>query len=407
MAKTLIQWLIEKIDTKDYRAGKLSGEKHPSITQGLLEELGGRTSLLNQAKELERDSVLGGSGKIRFQWRDMNADIDKIHYSVDIMPELCRREGIEDPRARQIRYIDVLSTWKEKAKDTWLESYYEDEILSLEKGNCSSAIQREMETERLYACLNEIIHLEEPVEKRIFSARVFKNVIIPEENITPSKVFEKKYEGKVNSILVNYSPEYVEGMSADELLKAHGILSYAQTLEWKGPLAYLLDGHIMVDTSLNHYGTIIGAQTLEHAVPKALFGVKKVMLIENKANYEKMSFSESDLYIYCHGFFSPKEIRFLKKINEIADPEVAFYHWGDLDYGGIRIFQYNKKNVFPKLLPYKMSAADYKQAIEAGVGVHIDKKKREKMAQMDAGLLEELKCCILERDMEVEQELLV
>ena len=135
MAKTLIQWLIEKIDTKDYRAGKLSGEKHPSITQGLLEELGGRTSLLNQAKELERDSVLGGSGKIRFQWRDMNADIDKIHYSVDIMPELCRREGIEDPRARQLRYIDVLSMWKEKAKDTWLESYYEDEILRLKKVN--------------------------------------------------------------------------------------------------------------------------------------------------------------------------------------------------------------------------------------------------------------------------------
>ena len=84
----------------------------------------------------------------------------------------------------------------------------------------------------------------------------------------------------------------------------------------------------------------------------ALFNsIKKIFTIENKANYEKQKFREGELYIYCHGFFSPKEVRFLKKITEVAKEGTRYCHWGDLDYGGIRIFQFNKKHVFPELVP--------------------------------------------------------
>ncbi len=40
------------------------------------------------------------------------------------------------------------------------------------------------------------------------------------------------------SKLLKYSPQYEEGMSDDEILAAHGILSYSQTLEWKGAVEY-------------------------------------------------------------------------------------------------------------------------------------------------------------------------
>lgn len=276
--KTLIRWLIEQIDGKAYRAGTASGKRHPNVDKTLLETVGGRESLIVQARDIEQDSRLGGTGKIWFDWRDMNADIKKIHFAVDIMPQLCKIEKIEDPRERQIRYICVLEKWKERAENTWLSEYYKDELKKLYQGDCSPLFISNVEDEYLYHCLNAILHLEEPVEKPIFSARLFKNVRIPGEKITPSKIFRKKYESGVFGVLKRYSPEYEEEMGMDELFTAHGILTYAQTLEWKGALSYKLDTGIEITSAQNIYGTILNAQTMEHAVPQSLPGVKKVYI---------------------------------------------------------------------------------------------------------------------------------
>lgn len=405
--KTLIQWIIEQIDGKSYRAGKASGYHHPKVDNKLLQQIGGRSSLITQAKAIEKDPILGVDGKIVFDWWKMDSEIKTIHFTVDIMPELCRREGIEDSRIRQLRYIELLQEWKKRAETTWLSQYYEDEIRKLEEGNLAQTTQDNLEDGYLYRCLDTILHLKEPVEKPIFSARVFRDVIIPGAKITPSKIFRKAYESKVLSVLKHYSPACAEGMTDDEVLAAHGILSYAQTLEWKGPFIYQLNTDEEIDASGNLYGTIINAQTLEHALPKRLPGVKKIFTIENKANYEKQKFREDELYIFCHGFFSPKEVRFLRRITEAAEEGTEYYHWGDLDYGGIRIFQFNKEHVFPELKPYKMGRDDYEAALAAGAGVAIEEDKRKKCEKMDAGELEELKACILEYGLEIEQELLV
>lgn len=412
---TLIQWLIEKIDTKGYRAGNTSGYHHPRVDGALMQAIGGRESFLTQAREIERDPVLGGIGRIWFDWCDVNTNIRTVHYSTDIMPRLCEREGIEDPRDRQLRYIDILEGWKKRADGTWLVQYYEEELRLLREGNCAQTTTERIEDGYLYRCLDEIIHLEEPIEKRIFSARVFRNVKMAERKLTPSKIFEKKYESAVIGIMMKYSSEYEAGMSNDEILAAHGIRSYAQTLEWKGPLIYTLDSTssigiqnpVAVDTSVNVYGTILNTRTLEHASPNALPGVMKVLVIENKANYEKLQYRSDTLYIFCHGFFSPKEVRFLSKIAAIAEKDVQYYHWGDMDYGGIRIFNFNKAKVFPKLKPYKMGQKDYEQAVQAGAGVFIEDEKRKKYEALAAGELQQLKECILKCGLEIEQEFLI
>lgn len=95
---TLGQWLIEKTDGEAYRAGKLHGEKHPEVDQRLINKIGNLKKLLSQAREMEKDPEL--KGLIRFDWRDMGNDIRTIHYSVEIIPLLCDKEGIEDPRKR-------------------------------------------------------------------------------------------------------------------------------------------------------------------------------------------------------------------------------------------------------------------------------------------------------------------
>lgn len=208
-------------------------------------------------------------------------------------------------------------------------------------------------------------------------------------------------------LIKKYSPLYAEGMTEDELLTAHGILSYAQTLEWKGALQYRMEAGAVIDTSNLPYGTVLNAQTLDHAVPVALPGIKRIMTIENKANYESMTYEPDTLYIFCHGFFSPKERRFLERLAELAEEGVEYLHWGDMDYGGIRIFLFNQKKLFPELRPYRMGKADYEAAIGMHAGIELEPEKREKLEHMDAGALEELKNCILEKNLEIEQEVLL
>ena len=391
---TLSQWLIEQNDTEAYRAGKLAGKKHPKVDQKLIDAVGGMQNLIRQARVLEQDEALGKSGMIQFRWRNLGSDISQIDYEVAAIPLLCRQLDVKDVREHQAELITRVQMWKNKVSECeWVENYYDTLLSRLTLGKKVS----EAEDEKLFLCLNAVAAQQEFIWERVFSARVFHN----------SKTFQNEYKNSIVTILKNCSPYYEEEIDAETLLAAHNIHSYAQTLEWKGCLEYRLDNGNVVDTDENTYGTVINSQTMEHASVTDLSGCKRIMTIENKANYESMIFSEETLYIYCHGYFTPKEVRFLKKIPELADADCEFLHWGDMDYGGIQIFLYNEKNIFPNLIPWRMDAPSYKAALENGKGIKLSSGKQKKLEALNAGKLETLKQCILENKMEIEQEMLI
>lgn len=390
-AQTLVKWMIDSINKDSYRAGILSGMKHPVVDAKLIEAVGGRQSLLEQVRELEK------GGLLQADWRDLGADVKQLHYSVEIMPALCQKAGVKDPRERQLDHIRQMTGWRQKAEGTFLAPYYDELLKRLRQGH--NIKDPDMDDEPFFRCLDAIIHLEKPIWKRVFSAQphVFGN----------SKTFEsKKYEPRLVTVL-RRSPLCEEGMSDEEVLNIHGILTYAQTLEWKGALKYRLDNGTIIDSAPDYYGTIINAQTLEHAVPYALPGIKRILIIENKANYENMIYSQDSLYVFCHGFFSPKEVRFLKHLTEIAGPDIEFLHWGDMDFGGIRIFLFNQSHIFSALKPYRMDKTAFDTAVSAGAGIALTDAKRNALNQLDAGALTELKHRILESGLEIEQETLL
>ena len=103
--KTLARWIIDKTNTDHYRAGMLSGWKHPYIDADVMEIVGGRKQLLDQANILENETNAGKMGKFKPDWKDVKTSIKKIDYDVAIIPELCEREQIEDPRERQLLFL--------------------------------------------------------------------------------------------------------------------------------------------------------------------------------------------------------------------------------------------------------------------------------------------------------------
>ena len=409
--QSLSRYIIEKAECDSYRAGMRSKQWHIEADQKLLDAVGGRSVLLRQAGELEK--LTGISGKIIVKWKAVRTEIEKITVSPDAIPLLCQVEQIEDPRERQLSQMELTESWKSRvAQADWLIPYYDHILERLNSGKLVKDVPG-LEDPLFFLFLNKTAEEREPLYRRAFSAQVctiwngIAQTKQSESKITPTKRFEKIYQSAVLSVLKQYSPLYEEGMSDEELLTAHGILTYAQTLEFKGAVSYRIDDGPAISTAAQIYGTMFNKQTLENAVPISIVGIRQIMTIENKANYEKMQFRPDTLYIFCHGFFSPPERKFLSRVVELAGTDTEYFHWGDMDYGGIRIFKFLQKNLFPKLKPWKMDVTDYKMALQMGASISLETDKRERFEQMDAGVLTPLKEAILKNGKEIEQELLL
>lgn len=409
--QSLSRYIIEKAECDSYRAGTRSKQWHIEADQKLLDAVGGRSVLLRQAVELEK--LTGISGKIIVKWKAVRTEIEKITVSPDAIPLLCQVEQIEDPRERQLSQMELAESWKSRvAQADWLIPYYDHILERLNSGKLVKDVPG-LEDPLFFLFLNKTAEERKPLYRRAFSAQVctiwngIAQTKQSESKITPTKRFEKIYQSAVLSVLKQYSPLYEEGMSDEELLTAHGILTYAQTLEFKGAVSYRIDDGPAISTAAQIYGTMFNKQTLENAVPISIVGIRQIMTIENKANYEKMQFRPDTLYIFCHGFFSPLERKFLSRVVELAGTDTEYFHWGDMDYGGIRIFKFLQKNLFPKLKPWKMDVTDYKMALQMGASISLETDKRERFEQMDAGVLTPLKEAILKNGKEIEQELLL
>ena len=409
--QSLSRYIIEKAECDNYRAGTRSKQWHIEADQKLLDAVGGRSVLLRQAGELEK--LTGISGKIIVKWKAVRTEIEKITVSSDAIPLLCQVEQIEDPRERQLSQMELTESWKSRvAQADWLIPYYDHILERLNSGKLVKDVPG-LEDPLFFLFLNKTAEERKPLYRRAFSAQVctiwngIAQTKQSESKITPTKRFEKIYQSAVLSVLKQYSPLYEEGMSDEELLTAHGILTYAQTLEFKGAVSYRIDDGPAISTAAQIYGTMFNKQTLENAVPISIVGIRQIMTIENKANYEKMQFRPDTLYIFCHGFFSPPERKFLSRVVELAGTDTEYFHWGDMDYGGIRIFKFLQKNLFPKLKPWKMDVTDYKMALQMGASISLETDKRERFEQMDAGVLTPLKEAILKNGKEIEQELLL
>lgn len=409
--QSLSRYIIEKAECDSYRAGTRSKQWHIEADQKLLDAVGGRSVLLRQAGELEK--LTGISGKIIVKWKAVRTEIEKITVSPDAIPLLCQEEQIEDPRERQLSQMELAESWKSRvAQADWLIPYYDHILERLNSGKLVKDVPG-LEDPLFFLFLNKTAEERKPLYRRAFSAQVctiwngIAQTKQSESKITPTKRFEKIYQSAVLSVLKQYSPLYEEGMSDEELLTAHGILTYAQTLEFKGAVSYRIDDGPAISTAAQIYGTMFNKQTLENAVPISIVGIRQIMTIENKANYEKMQFRPDTLYIFCHGFFSPLERKFLSRVVELAGTDTEYFHWGDMDYGGIRIFKFLQKNLFPKLKPWKMDVTDYKMALQMGASISLETDKRERFEQMDAGVLTPLKEAILKNGKEIEQELLL
>ena len=134
-----------------------------------------------------------------------------------------------------------------------------------------------------------------------------------------------------------------------------------------------------------------------------------------------MPYEKGTLILFCHGFFSPLEREFLRELEGVLEQGtqdmeqfpgtekagkcaagVEYYHTGDLDYGGVRIFKHIREHVFPKLQPLFMDAVQFDRYLD--YGTDMEPSSWEKLKNVEEPLLQQLIDRILTTKKVIEQE---
>ena len=380
----LIHRILDKIEgsSVDWQEGA-SGNRSLKIQQEDFNRAG-KSELLQEARNLEQ------RGLIQIKWLEYGNDIEKIIYHLEQAGQFYELSGLTPKWKRIQEERQTLCKWSEQARTGWLKAYYGGQVTSLERGKQSPDLSKYGEP--LFTCLNALEKLKEPVYQRVFSVAVLGG----------TKVFENVLRTRVVSILSVYHPDIDEAMNDKEILSQVYLEEYAQELAVKGNLKIILNGK---EISLSDfcYGTVLNTETLRHAEIPAGQNIRKIITVENKANYVSMPYEEGTLIVFSHGFFSPLESAFLRRLLTVF-PEVEFYHTGDLDYGGIRIFRHIRQHICPQVRPFQMSAEQYDHYIQYGYEMKPETLKKLETMRETEPLMEELIERILKGKMGIEQE---
>lgn len=364
-------YIIEKIigecerSTVDWREGKTGGH-HLKVSQADYDRCG-KSELIQEAENLVEKGLIEIS-----QWVIRGSDIATIYYRVEDLTkfyELLENErGVKYPRKQELvwQYQKLLDVELQQVQTPWIRDYYKNLLKVINKGNLRNKdlIELIKNKDVYFPCFRGIDELKEPVFKRLFSLKYLHN----------SKVFEnndKKVQNYIVAKARQYCHDIEEAMSDTEVLSQLFIEEYSQELTLKGPLKLCLekDGEqVELDSKKYYYGTVLNSETLKHAVIRAKQpDIRRVISIENKANFVSAEYKEDTLYIFTHGYLSPRERDFLKGL-EIAlmGCDVEFYHSGDLDYGGVKIYEYMKKHIFSRIEPLMMDVDTFEKYISFG-----------------------------------------
>lgn len=406
----MMTWILGNIvkqiesGTESWRAESQGGKSLSNEHGELYDKKHLKSDVLQEAEQLQHKNL------IQIKWADgyRGSDIERIRYRLEDKEKfyaLYQQEVDAEflPKQEKIRlYQEFLRNQLAQVKKLWIRAYYQD-LLERSENKRKKDLLELLADEKKYApCFEGLDQLTESVFKRIFSKKYLGN----------TKTFEQEMQSHVISTAKKFCPDVEKEMDDTTVLQQLWIEEYAQELSLKGKLHFCLkeeNGSTQeINTECYRFGTTLNSQTLEHAEIKEVQNIQKIVIFENKANYISAPYKDGILYLFSHGYFSPKECRFLKQLHQVlknqTSCEVQYFHSGDLDYGGIKIFQYIRKTIFPELEPLQMDVETYEAYQEFTEVIDPETLEKLKRVQDENPQIQELIRKLLETGKGIEQE---
>lgn len=175
--------------------------------------------------------------------------------------------------------------------------------------------------EKIIHCIDEIENNKCDILLRDFSTKVFND--------------SKYLENNLSTIRKYYNLIDLDSDSDEVFLEKKHI--------YKNPISVVIKGDAVIKVNnqiinLKEFGSPL--HLYKCAIDNISFleiSSNKVVTIENKTTF--FDYTEEGLIIYLAGFPNSMKIDLLKKI-AIDLPNTNFYHFGDIDLGGFRIYNY-------------------------------------------------------------------
>ena len=347
-----------------------------------------REAIEAAAEELERQ------GMISVVWeRHGTGRIERILLAVDAA-QLYQRMGRTMPLMRVEEYRADISALTASAA-IWVRRCCNaaNEILSANKLPSFLPREKELRAGLIRAILSLPAAGENAIPKRVFSQRVFGD----------SKYFERCIEAPLLILLRRFAEEPCDTDAA--YLDMAGITGHHGKVWIAGRMDFSLHGraYMLADFAGGielTYDTVAAMEI--DALPPS------ILTVENLTNAETLAQEGADyLLIYTAGFPNRTIQALLSKIAGKQLPTVR--HWGDLDYGGIRIFEYLRKHFFSHLMPYRMDVEELRAHRAFAQNLTDAQKKRLKalLCREDFALWHELIRVMLAEGIWLEQEALL
>ncbi|MGI6224727.1 MAG: Wadjet anti-phage system protein JetD domain-containing protein [Peptococcales bacterium] len=269
-------------------------------------------------------------------------NLDKVEEAYLLAHRIPKKDTVEGFQKR-------LKELQDKISLPWIKAFLNSALRESEK-NKGIPIFLPPEEEERELLLQALLGLDElagqPILERVFSKKYLGN----------SKVFQKRLRKRLAAIAREFA--YCEQeLDDDDIMAELGIEKTTEELLVKGNIVFSYQGQTL-DYGVFPFGGIIDigfARQMEISKIEA----SVILTIENKSNFHYLASRQLPakiLLIYIGGFPGPRKRELLARIYSYTLEEqikLSFYHWGDIDMGGFRIFQVLKE-IIPSLQPLFM-----------------------------------------------------
>jgi len=189
----------------------------------------------------------------------------------------------------------------------------------------------------------------------------------------------------------------------DATLESFGITAFPEHVQLRGPVVLRLTA---CDLALDLFDPS-AAIPPEQVDLTALSGMPRYLItIENKTSFQRYvrQIRDGSLVIFTSGFLSDPSARLIARL---ASPNFPWFHWGDIDAGGLMIFHgLEEKIARPagiKLLPHMMTReialAHGTESPERDTRLNTIAKSQSAVADIAQWLAEDAAARILEQEM--------
>jgi len=407
--RELLELLLRKYEqSQTFRTG-IPGKMRPQLVIGkgpFEKDYNDETDFRKREWMNEAILELESQGIVESAWAKYRAgsELERIYLQWDRVQDAYRMSGVVPQREKLDRMRSVLNELSSHPWD-WVRAWRERVDGQLSDGKSAYLDLDDPSGYRdLVRALWELQLLNGRVEPlRTFSQRVFLD----------SKHLERWVLKRLLSIVKQALGE--ERESEEEWLDLLGLVRNPQTVWIDGSLSCRVGGSELSTGSFIG-GIGLSSRTIE-GIAEMACPAKRIVTIENWTSYHQWigrpnAGNADELVIYTGGFPHRTLQSFLSKLSvALKGTEVLpeMMHWGDIDLGGIRIYQYLKTNFFPWLRPYRMDVETLVQYRSQAAAIGSDYADQLRQALNDENYAEwhELLRSMLELGLRLEQESIV